>query len=1127
MTGISSAVPAYQKPLQVLAEVIDFADETISPVSNDILLLPTAYSFILHNGAVSVPSDSQRALVSITFTAGAFGSTRTDSLICFARPLDSNVSTTLSIALENDTGAIIPLSFMTQHGYTRQSLPPEQISIHIDTCRFVPLEKIVLGALDEGSYTIASDAAGLLQSQLSKQTSIVRQGSTYTFDLNGTTVSYKTLLSSPVLQGAVTSETTVIVSNASWMRDVQRGDDESEQGDALIPEILAIDDCAVDHDVLHYSCVEGEAILRDVDTVSVSPKSVDLTPKMLETPVLPSCVQPSPPPKEDFDSIIWVSYSILVRLGAFSGDIVGVTVSDLDTVQRCCRIYGVDMAFADKDTAYLSPVLYLNLHLKPTSPSGISISTLPKPVSAFPTASRITISRVACRVNNDKKLLTECLRSMKQHFASRDRIVKKGDLIPVVIDEERGRMMHSLTDEGNVDHDEDEQGFETGQEAKALAWFKIEDVQAENTAKAGGIDTARVDVASTRMTQSGVTHARVIPGIRPFLGVSTPPPAPPKGVSSSYSSLYSLLSTCLHPLSSTLNLQASILLHGPKGVGKRSLVHIAAEQLGVEVLEYNAYDLVGETEVKTEGWLRVVFEKALGTVPCILLLRNLEALVRKDAQGRAEEGGVEATLRDCLEQAAEEARKLPYPVFVVATTPELDALPVPLQTLFRHHLQVESPSEKMRIAILEYMLKDVALTNDVSIRELAMQTAALNARDLKDLVARATTSALQRGHEIIKKSPGQLSEKDLVKAILPLTHDDFARALNASLTSHATTIGAPKIPSVTWDDVGGLSHVKAALYDTIQLPLTHPHLFSSGLKRRSGMLLYGPPGTGKTLVAKAVATNFSLNFLSVKGPELLNMYIGESEANVRRVFQRARDARPCVVFFDELDSVAPKRGAKGDSGGVMDRIVSQLLAEIDGMGSGSSGGDGDAGDGGVFVIGATNRPDLLDPALLRPGRFDKLLYLGVSDTTEKQLTILKALTRKFRLHPDLDLTVVAEQCPKTLTGADFYALCSDAQLKAVLRTIEAIDEKVKAINADPTKREGRKMPTSVTPQYYLDQIATPEEKDVVVQTQDFLKALGELTPSVSAQELKRYEEIRRKVEAEEKSKKKDKGKGKA
>lgn len=232
----------------------------------------------------------------------------------------------------------------------------------------------------------------------------------------------------------------------------------------------------------------------------------------------------------------------------------------------------------------------------------------------------------------------------------------------------------------------------------------------------------------------------------------------------------------------------------------------------------------------------------------------------------------------------------------------------------------------------------------------------------------------------------QLSGGAVATSLIPA---DFEAAVEQARKNFADAIGAPKIPNVQWSDVGGLTHVKDAVVETIQLPLSRPELFAKGLKKRSGILFYGPPGTGKTLLAKAIATEFSLNFFSVKGPELLNMYIGESEANVRRVFQRARDARPCVVFFDELDSVAPKRGNQGDSGGVMDRIVSQLLAELDGM------SDGEDGGGGVFVIGATNRPDLLDQALLRPGRFDKMLYLGISDTHAKQATILQALTRKY------------------------------------------------------------------------------------------------------------------------------------
>lgn len=247
-----------------------------------------------------------------------------------------------------------------------------------------------------------------------------------------------------------------------------------------------------------------------------------------------------------------------------------------------------------------------------------------------------------------------------------------------------------------------------------------------------------------------------------------------------------------------------------------------------------------------------------------------------------------------------------------------------------------------------------------------------------------------------------------------------------------------------------------------------------------------------------MATTCSLNFFSVKGPELLNMYIGESEANVRRVFQHARDASPCVIFMDELDSVAPKRGNQGDSGGVMDRIVSQLLAELDGMSSGDNSN--------VFVMGATNRPDLLDPALLRPGRFDRMLYLGVSQTHEAQLGILQALTRKFRLSPSLDLADIAEMCPFTYTGADFYALCSDAMLRAMTRQTESIDRKVEALNSDGLPHD---WPTPLTVQYYLERLVSDEEIQVEVDMGDFAEALKGLVSSVSQGEMEHYERVQR------------------
>ncbi|GME77403.1 unnamed protein product [Ambrosiozyma monospora] len=234
------------------------------------------------------------------------------------------------------------------------------------------------------------------------------------------------------------------------------------------------------------------------------------------------------------------------------------------------------------------------------------------------------------------------------------------------------------------------------------------------------------------------------------------------------------------------------------------------------------------------------------------------------------------------------------------------------------------------------------------------------------------------------------------------------------------------------------------------------------------------------------------------------MYIGESEANVRRVFQKARDAKPCVIFFDELDSVAPKRGNQGDSGGVMDRIVSQLLAELDGMSGGTDDG-GSSGDG-VFVVGATNRPDLLDEALLRPGRFDKMLYLGISDTHDKQAKIIQALTRKFQLDPDVDIGSIAESCPYNFTGADFYALCSDAMLNAMTRIAGLVDEKIKQANS--SRKETEKMSS----RYWFDNFATKEDVEVVVTAADFQKARRELIASVSENELKHYLDVRKAFE---------------
>lgn len=375
-----------------------------------------------------------------------------------------------------------------------------------------------------------------------------------------------------------------------------------------------------------------------------------------------------------------------------------------------------------------------------------------------------------------------------------------------------------------------------------------------------------------------------------------------------------------------------------------------------------------------------------------------------------------------------------------------------------------------------------------AIKDMVGQTSGFMPRDLHALIADAGASLVSKVNvQVDKDEPkdlnsslgGQSLQKNESSNSMPqaVEKEYLAKALDRSKKRNATALGTPKVPNVKWEDVGGLEDVKKSILDTVQLPLLHKELFSSGLRKRSGVLLYGPPGTGKTLLAKAVATECSLNFLSVKGPELINMYIGESEKNVRDIFQKARSARPCVIFFDELDSLAPARGASGDSGGVMDRVVSQMLAEIDGLNDSTQD---------LFIIGASNRPDLIDPALLRPGRFDKLLYVGVNSDASYRERVLEALTRKFTLHQDVSLYSIARKCPPNFTGADMYALCADAWFHAAKR---------KVLSSDP------EFPSTVD-----------QADSVVVEYNDFIKVLVELSPSLSMAELKKYELLRDKFE---------------
>ncbi|KAE8145687.1 hypothetical protein BDV25DRAFT_63512 [Aspergillus avenaceus] len=750
-----------------------------------------------------------------------------------------------------------------------------------------------------------------------------------------------------------------------------------------------------------------------------------------------------------------------------------------------------------------------------------------------PLAKEVTLLKVSTPLSMDRALQPALFGGLKQYFESKRRLLKSGDLVGISVDEGLGRAVFAGpagSDGAALDEDlttrlgQVEGDDRAGSKKVGVAWFRVGQVvpcssdDAEEPAEEQWGGVAIIDSATTRMVQAGSDVSRV-PGTinngwEYWLGVK----AVPKTISDAQTThglvtdssqsyipslqerIRDLISVATSPRAIQLGMKPVVILlrSQQRHIGKATMASRACADIGLHTFPIDSYDILTEGganggDVKTEAYLKARAERAFhcGANCTALLIKHIEVLTAD-------------RIISAMNEIVTDAR------VVIATTTDVEQIPEGIRSLFSHEFEMTAPEEKEREGILHNAVSErgIKVSPDVDLGSVALKTAALVAGDLVDVVERASSVRAARLEKLAEAASKHISGSNVnVTDVLVsggdaargVTKADFDAAVDAARKNFADSIGAPKIPNVSWDDVGGLTNVKDALVETIQLPLERPELFAKGMKKRSGILFYGPPGTGKTLLAKAIATEFSLNFFSVKGPELLNMYIGESEANVRRVFQRARDARPCVVFFDELDSVAPKRGNQGDSGGVMDRIVSQLLAELDGMNG------GEENSGGVFVIGATNRPDLLDTALLRPGRFDKMLYLGVSDTHEKQATILEALTRKFTLAPEVSLYRVAEQLPLTYTGADLYALGSDAMLKAITRKATAVDEKIKQLPGEP-----------VSTAYFFDHLATPEDVAVMVTEEDFIEAQNELVPSVSAKELEHFERIRQSFESVDK-----------
>lgn len=521
------------------------------------------------------------------------------------------------------------------------------------------------------------------------------------------------------------------------------------------------------------------------------------------------------------------------------------------------------------------------------------------------------------------------------------------------------------------------------------------------------------------------------------------------------------------------NIYPVFMVQGEKGAGKYSIVKTVASCLGFHVFYADCTEIISPVPSQTVAKLKTIFSKPGLCQPLIICLENFEVF------GIDHDGNEDIRIITALQTEITELYSQTFhshPVIIIALFNGKQINPL-VQRIFLETIKVQPPNENERLQLLkwlkvrEHTLNEIyngerkniwlsGLINDSFdylvepenlLEEVAKSSRGYLFGDLKLLIDNAIT--------MMQLSFDRVLRKDVMDQILSNMQAQFADSL-----------GAPKVPKVLWSDIGGLAKLKEEIQSSIGLPLKFVHLMGKNM-RRSGILLYGPPGTGKTLVAKAVATECNLSFLAVQGPELLNMYVGQSEQNVREVFERARSAAPCVIFLDELDSLAPNRGAAGDSGGVMDRVVSQILAEMDGLST------SDDPQKSIFILAATNRPDLIDPALLRPGRFDKLLYVGPCTTSEDKLSVLSAITNKFTFGENIKLKSVADMLKEDMTGADLYSICSNAWLSAVRRKV-------------------------------LENEENKDASEVMVSFEDFQSAAKKCIPSVSKSDIEYFNKLK-------------------
>ncbi|PCH42578.1 AAA-domain-containing protein [Wolfiporia cocos MD-104 SS10] len=595
-----------------------------------------------------------------------------------------------------------------------------------------------------------------------------------------------------------------------------------------------------------------------------------------------------------------------------------------------------------------------------------------------------------------------------------------------------------------------------------------------------------------------------------------------------------------------------VLLHGPPGCGKTLLANAIAGELGVPFISISAPSVVSGMSGESEKTLRDTFDEAKRVAPCLLFIDEIDAITpKRESAQREMERRIVAQFLTCMDDMSWDKTDN-KPIVVIGATNRPDSLDAALRRAgrFDHEISMGVPDDEARAQILRVLCSKLRLEGNFDYQALAKATPGYVGADLTALTGAAGIIAVKRifkqisdgilvlpdilneqppasadadssmlidspqplpetqppaqsskpipfstfdlsAHtaassivHFLRAHPDPLTEAQL--APLCITSPDFMLALKQVQPSSKRE-GFATVPDVTWADVGALHGTREELHMAIVQPIRRPELFSAvGIEAACGVLLWGPPGCGKTLLAKAVANESRANFISVKGPELLNKYVGESERAVRQVFSRARASAPCVIFFDELDALVPRRDDSLSESSA--RVVNTLLTELDGLDARKS----------VYVIAATNRPDMIDPAMCRPGRLDKLLYVDLPSTDERA-EIVRTMTRRVPLGgvsvEDVAATrqaveaIVKERC-EGYSGADLAALVREAGVIALRRSLGALDA---------MERED------------MNVSADRQETRVVVQVEDFHAALDKVQPSVSAAQRRKYQALRSKL----------------